>query len=75
MLFRSHSNTRASTALDRWVLHRIHRVVSHAPIRFVLWDGYGVGASDVVPLTTVTIRNRAALLSWALDPELKFGEA
>jgi cyclopropane-fatty-acyl-phospholipid synthase len=63
----------ASTRLDRWLLARIQRLVASAPIRFQLWDGFE-RRSDRPPVGTIRFNNRPALLGWAWDPELNFGE-
>jgi cyclopropane-fatty-acyl-phospholipid synthase len=61
-----------STSLDRWALRRIQAAAPGAPIRFMLWDG--VAEACGTPVATVVFRNRQALLAWAWDPELNFGE-
>jgi cyclopropane-fatty-acyl-phospholipid synthase len=68
---------RASAALDRWALTRIHQMVATAPLRFLLWDGY-----ESLPLSTaaaplvgtIQFKNRLALFSWLWDPDLYLGE-
>jgi cyclopropane-fatty-acyl-phospholipid synthase len=65
---------RRSTWLDRWALARIHSTVRSAPIRFVLWDGFGLPWKGTVD-ATIQFKNRPALLSWVWDPDLNFGEA
>jgi cyclopropane-fatty-acyl-phospholipid synthase len=65
----------SSTAVDRWVIGRIQRMVAGAAIQFVLWDGYAVAPADRAPIGTIKFRSRSALLSWLWDPELNFGEA
>ncbi|MCC6790011.1 MAG: class I SAM-dependent methyltransferase, partial [Hyphomonadaceae bacterium] len=72
--FTDRSGTRPSTAVDRWALARIQRIVETAPIRFVLWDGYSIQPPDVEPVASIVFRNRSALLGWLWDPELNFGE-
>lgn len=67
-------STRASTALDRWVLGRIQHTVPTAPIQFALWDGYALPSPRRPIVSTVRFRNRRALFSWLWDPDLNFGE-
>jgi cyclopropane-fatty-acyl-phospholipid synthase len=64
-----------STALDRWILARIQRPVASAPVRFMLWDGFELPSTAGPPVATVVFKNRRALVSWAWDPDLNFGEA
>ncbi|MFI5197799.1 MAG: class I SAM-dependent methyltransferase [Thermoanaerobaculia bacterium] len=59
---------------DRWLLGRIVRGFRPARIRFRLWDGTELSASDAAPAGTVIFRERRALLDFARDPELQFGE-
>jgi cyclopropane-fatty-acyl-phospholipid synthase len=63
----------AASSFDRWALDRIRRLVASAPIRFELWDGYGIGPS--APVATIRFKSRRALLEWLWDPELNFGES
>ena len=63
----------ASTRLDRLALTRIQRTVQSAPVRFMLWDGFEV-PSMTAPVGTILFKNRTALLSWAWDASLNFGE-
>lgn len=63
-----------STAFDRWVLDRVHQMVATAPLRFVLWDGWETPLTVRSPIGTIVFKNRRALLGWAWDPDLNFGE-
>src|SRR5579864_1188455 len=65
----------ASTALDRWALERIQRMVMSAPIRFVLWDGFELASLAGPAVATIRFKSRRALAGWVWDPELNFGEA
>src|SRR5262245_47072865 len=65
----------SSGALDRWLLGRIQRPLATAPIQFRLWDGYEIAPPSGPPIATIVIKNRRALIGWARDPELNFGEA
>lgn len=59
--------------LNRWIAMKIMKALNHAPIRLHLWDGTqicGKGQCDI----TVDIRDRAALLRLAANPEFEFGE-
>ena len=62
-----------STRADRWLLDRVRQLVTTAPIRFELWDGFALQPA-APPLATIHFNTRAALLSWIWDPELNFGE-
>src|SRR5260221_4651318 len=64
-----------STPLDRWVAERIQSALAGASIEFVLWDGVELPSRAGPPIATVIIKNRTALLRWAWDPDLNFGEA
>src|SRR5258708_29875948 len=75
--FSSRTAPLASTALDRWALTCIRRMVETARLRFQLWDG--VESLPLAPLAaplvgTIEFKNRRALLSWLWDPDLYFGE-
>jgi cyclopropane-fatty-acyl-phospholipid synthase len=63
-----------STAFDHWVLARIQQKVASAPLRFVLWDGWERSLHAGPPAGTIVFKNRQALLGWAWDPDLNFGE-
>lgn len=64
-----------TTKLDRWALERIQHTVRGAPIRFLLWDGFGLPAEMAEPaVATIVFRTRPALVGWLWDPELYFGE-
>jgi len=65
----------SSGTFDRWLLGRIQRPLATAPIRFRLWDGYELSPPTDPPIATIEIKNRRALVGWARDPELNFGEA
>jgi cyclopropane-fatty-acyl-phospholipid synthase len=65
----------SSTVIDHWLLTRIQRPIAPAPIRFRLWDGFELSPPPDPPIATIEIKNRRALIGWARDPELNFGEA
>jgi cyclopropane-fatty-acyl-phospholipid synthase len=65
----------SSGTFDRWLLGRIQRPMATAPIRYRLWDGYELSPPADPPIATIEIKNRRALVGWARDPELNFGEA
>jgi cyclopropane-fatty-acyl-phospholipid synthase len=67
--------SRASTALDRWLVARIQDLVRTAPIRFVLWDGFEQPPIAGPAVSTIVFRNRSALLGWVWNPELNVGES
>ncbi len=64
----------ASTRLDRLALTRIQRTVRSAPVRFMLWDGFEVPPVTDPAVGTILFKNRTALLAWAWDASLNFGE-
>jgi cyclopropane-fatty-acyl-phospholipid synthase len=64
----------ASTRLDRLALARIQRTVKSAPVRFMLWDGFEVPPMTDPAVGTILFKNRTALLGWAWDASLNFGE-
>jgi cyclopropane-fatty-acyl-phospholipid synthase len=64
----------ASTWFDRWALGRVRNYVAGAPIRFALWDGFALEPTSGEAAGTILFKNRQALLSWARDPDLNFGE-
>jgi cyclopropane-fatty-acyl-phospholipid synthase len=75
--FSSQTAPVASTALDRWALTRVRRMVEAARVRFLLWDG----AEPLPPSTSaasavgsIVFKNRRALLSWLWDADLYFGD-
>jgi len=71
---RTQAAPRTSTAFDRGTLARIQQTVTSAPIRWVLWDGYEIPSSARAAVATILFKSRSALLRWAWDPELNFGE-
>jgi cyclopropane-fatty-acyl-phospholipid synthase len=72
--FSSRTAPAVSTRIDRWVLDRIRGFVPAAPVRFLLWDDFELAPTTAAPVGTIRFRNRRALLSWAWDPDLNFGE-
>jgi cyclopropane-fatty-acyl-phospholipid synthase len=74
-VFSDETMPHASTPLDRWVARRIRKVAASAPLTIRLWDGYELPPAGGSAVATIDVRNRAALLSWAWDPQLNFGEA
>jgi cyclopropane-fatty-acyl-phospholipid synthase len=73
--FSSDAVSSSSTWFDRRVLALIQGAVAPAPLRFELWDGFALEPSSQPPIATFVIKNRRALVSWAWDPDLYFGEA
>jgi cyclopropane-fatty-acyl-phospholipid synthase len=59
---------------DRWLLGRVVRSFRPARVRFRLWDGTEMSSSDAAPAGTIVFRERRALLDFARDPDLQFGE-
>ena len=70
----AHATAAGSTWLDRRILGRIRRSVDSAPVRFVLWDGFEIEPVSQRAIATIHFKNRLALLSWAWNPDLNFGE-
>ncbi len=70
----SEAASRPSTTLDRWLLRRIQGLLSTAPLRYELWDGFVLSPQRTVA-GTVRFRNRRALFGCIFDAELNFGEA
>lgn len=67
--------TRARAGVfDRWLLGRVVRSFRPARVRFRLWDGTEMSSSDAAPAGTIVFRERRALLDFARDPDLQFGE-
>ena len=68
-------NATTSSAIDRWLVRRIHRWTGHEPIRVVLgWDGTP-SPLTMGDLASVIISDRRALLNLLLNPEVGFGDA
>ena len=63
-----------AAAFDRWLLGRVVLGFQSARVRFRLWDGTEMSASDAAPVGTIAFKDRRALLAFARDPELQFGE-
>jgi cyclopropane-fatty-acyl-phospholipid synthase len=57
------------------VLALIQGTVASAPLGFELWDGFAIAPAAGPAIATFVIKNRRALVSWAWDPDLNFGEA
>jgi cyclopropane-fatty-acyl-phospholipid synthase len=64
-----------SVSLERSVLAWALAACGNPPIRFVLWDGMPIGASDEAAVGRVFIRDRATLWRVILDPRMAFGDA
>jgi cyclopropane-fatty-acyl-phospholipid synthase len=60
--------------LDRWALARIQAMVSSAPIRFLLWDGYQLESPSGAACGSIVFKTRSALLAWVRNAHLNFGE-
>ena len=63
------------SAIDQWLLEKIHHSVGRPPIRLRLENGVEVVAAGALPVATIVIRDRRTLLNLILDPELGFGGA
>jgi len=70
----SHRTTSATSRLDRSLTSRLSSAIGSAPVRLALWDGSEYCPNGVVPVGTVLIKKRSALLKLLLAPELYFGE-
>ncbi len=60
--------------LDGWLLRRLARRMSPAPLRFALGRNT-VASADGSPVATLRFRDRRALLGLIRSPELHFGDA
>ena len=62
------------SALDRWLLSRLHWLLGSPPLELAVRDGAGVGGA-AAPVARVTFASRGTLLSILVDPWLRFGDA
>jgi cyclopropane-fatty-acyl-phospholipid synthase len=62
------------SALDRWLLSRLHWLLGSPPLELVVRDGACVGGA-AAPVARVTFASRGTLLSIFVDPWLRFGDA
>jgi cyclopropane-fatty-acyl-phospholipid synthase len=65
---------REPNALERGLLHWLLRATGNPPVRFVLWNGEELGASQELTVAHVHIHDPATLRRLAFHPELYFGE-
>jgi cyclopropane-fatty-acyl-phospholipid synthase len=70
----SHLKVSATSRFDRSLTGRLSSAIGSAPVRLALWDGSEYCPHGVVPVGTVLIKKRSALLKLLLEPELYFGE-
>jgi cyclopropane-fatty-acyl-phospholipid synthase len=63
------------TGIERWALARLLGLAGNPPVRFVLWNGVEVPASDPPPLAKLQVRDRRTLWQLLSNPELRFGDA
>jgi len=61
--------------LDRWLAGKLLEGVGRPAIRMMLWNGESISASAGSPVAGFSIRNRRALYSLLVNPELHFGSA
>lgn len=61
--------------IERSLARRMIRAIGCPPIRFVLWNGEEITASDAMPVARVVFHDRATFWKVLLDPDLKFGDA
>jgi cyclopropane-fatty-acyl-phospholipid synthase len=67
--------SRASFAVERWLLRRALIACGCPAIRVVLWDGEAITASPEMPVGNVVIHDPATLRRLILDPRVAFGDA
>lgn len=63
----------SSTAIERWLLHKILSVSGQPPIHLAMKNGASVSPSEP-PVGTVLFQDCATLLKTVLHPEIGFGE-
>jgi len=64
----------SSSAIERWLLHRILNATGYPPIRLAIKDGVSVSPSGPPPVGTLVFPDRVTLLKTVLHPEIGFGE-
>ncbi len=69
------ADSRRVSGIERRLARRLLRAVGSPPLRFVLWNGEEIAASDAPPLARVVLRDRATFWKVLLDPNYQFGEA
>jgi cyclopropane-fatty-acyl-phospholipid synthase len=62
----------ASSALERWLLRQMSRLLPNPALGLQLWDGYGVRLPAAE--SVIVFQDRAALYQGISNPELAFGE-
>lgn len=60
--------------IERGLLRWLLRMLGTPPIRFVLWDGSEIGASEARPAGRVCVRERGALWRLLRNPNFHFGD-
>ena len=63
------------SGFDRWLVRRIAARVGEPDVAFALWDGEDVYRPPVDCHERIIFRDRGALLSVVLSPEIGFGDA
>jgi cyclopropane-fatty-acyl-phospholipid synthase len=63
------------SALDRWLLSRLHSLIGCPPLELAVRGGACVGGGAASPVARVTFASRGTLLSILVDPWLRFGDA
>jgi len=62
--------------LDRWLLRRVARAAGYPPVTMSLWGGEKVYTpANEEPVGSIEFRDRSALWSAVISPELGFGDA
>jgi cyclopropane-fatty-acyl-phospholipid synthase len=66
----------ATTAVERWLLRRLHRLLGNPSFCFALWDGYRVpeGPPATAAVATMRIGDRRSLWRLFRNPALNFGD-
>jgi cyclopropane-fatty-acyl-phospholipid synthase len=65
----------APSWLERRALHKLLALMHNPPIRFVLWNGEQVPATNLPAGRRVHIRDRRTLWQLVINPEVNFGDA
>ena len=69
------ASVRRASAIDRWLVAHLQRVITPAAVRLELWDGSSPYNDSSPPLGTLVIHDRRTLVGLAAYPDLYFGES
>src|SRR5438874_7068014 len=62
------------STIERQLLQKVLIAIGEPPLRLALRDGEQVSPPGVSPIASIVLKDRAALLRMALDPEIGFGD-